>query len=145
MINSRADKLINLIKFHEGFSPFPYNDVGYLSIGYGHNLSTSPLSRHIAEMMLYDDLDRTRNECRGFIQCFDSLDDVRKVVILDMCYNLGIRKLLRFVRMLEALSKGDYNKCADEMLDSDWSKQVKERAVRLSVMMRTGNWCKEIS
>ena len=39
--------------------------------------------------------------------------------------------------MWEALSGQDYNKAADEMLDSKWAKQTKNRAEFLAEIMRS--------
>ena len=38
--------------------------------------------------------------------------------------------------MLKALEDGNYDKVADEMLDSKWAKQVKGRSIELAEMMR---------
>ena len=40
--------------------------------------------------------------------------------------------------MWSAIHRKDYDRAADEMLDSRWAKQVKSRATRLSDIMRTG-------
>ena len=52
-----------------------------------------------------------------------------------MYFNLGNR-LFKFVNMLAALNEGNYEKVADEMLDSKWAKQVKGRSIELADMMR---------
>ena len=52
-----------------------------------------------------------------------------------MYFNLGNR-LFNFVNMLKALEDGNYDKVADEMLDSKWAKQVKGRSIELADMMR---------
>ena len=52
-----------------------------------------------------------------------------------MYFNLGNR-LFNFVNMLKALEDGNYNKVAEEMLDSKWAKQVKGRSIELAEMMR---------
>jgi len=40
--------------------------------------------------------------------------------------------------MIAALKEDNYDKAADEMLDSLWAEQVGKRAKRLALMMRTG-------
>jgi lysozyme len=52
-----------------------------------------------------------------------------------MYFNLGNR-LFNFVNMLKALEDGNYDKVAEEMLDSKWAKQVKGRSIELAEMMR---------
>lgn len=54
-----------------------------------------------------------------------------------MAFNLGLTKLNKFVEMRKALLKGDYNKAADEMIDSKWYNQVGNRSKRLVDMMRS--------
>jgi len=56
---------------------------------------------------------------------------------MNMCF-MGIQKLLKFKKMLAAAEAGDYDKAADEILDSKYAKQVGARATRLAQMMRTG-------
>ena len=55
-----------------------------------------------------------------------------------MCFNLGETKLLKFEKMIKALNAKDYNRAANEMLSSKWSKQVPLRAERLAEIMREG-------
>ena len=64
--------------------------------------------------------------------------EVRKVVLVDMCYNLGINRFLGFKKMLAAVKEGNYDTAADEMLNSKWATQVKGRAVELAQLMREG-------
>lgn len=145
-MNSRAEKLIALIKLHEGFSPRLYPDRGAWSIGYGHNCTTGPpLSREAAEHIMLDDLDAAWQEVSESIPWFRNLDDVRQAVLADMSYNMGVRVLLRFVMMIDALGQRDYHRAAAEMLNSQWATQVGERARRLARMMETGQWAPEVS
>lgn len=67
-----------------------------------------------------------------------NLDEVRQRVLFDMCFNLGVTKLLAFKNTLEAIRTGRYDDAAAGMLNSLWAKQVKGRATRLANMMRTG-------
>jgi lysozyme len=55
-----------------------------------------------------------------------------------MAFNLGINRLVKFRKMLEALGKQDYQAAADQMLDSLWVEQVGDRAKRLADLMRNG-------
>ena len=43
-----------------------------------------------------------------------------------------------FKRFWAALEDADYELAADEMVDSKWRKQVKQRAIELASMMREG-------
>ena len=54
-----------------------------------------------------------------------------------MAFNLGLTKLNKFKEMRKALMQNDYNKAADEMIDSNWYKQVKTRGPRTVSLMRS--------
>jgi lysozyme len=55
-----------------------------------------------------------------------------------MSFNLGLNKLKKFKKMKAALDVNDYNTAADEMEDSLWFDQVKDRGPRMVNIMRTG-------
>jgi lysozyme len=67
-----------------------------------------------------------------------NLDSVRRDVILNMAFNMGVKRLSAFVNTLAALKARDYAACADGMGASRWAKQTGDRAVRLIAQMRTG-------
>jgi len=66
------------------------------------------------------------------------LDEVRKSVLLNMCFNLGIGGLLEFNNTLAYVAAGDWERAANGMLASKWAKQVGRRAIELSELMRKG-------
>ena len=41
---------------------------------------------------------------------------------------------------MTALEKWDYDTAAEEMMDSNWSNQVGQRAVEITEMIRTGQY-----
>lgn len=124
---------------HEGYSQFPYEDTtGHLSVGFGRNLTDRGVSHHEALEMLDNDINYFVDRLANTLPFFMELDSVRKIVLIDMCFNLGIRGLLSFTRMLSALKHNDYKMASCEMLASDWADQVKGRAKQLANMMLTG-------
>lgn len=66
------------------------------------------------------------------------LGPTRQDVLINMAYNLGIAGFLKFEKMLQAVKERDYQKAADEMVDSIWSGQVGKRADQLAYFMRHG-------
>jgi lysozyme len=60
--------------------------------------------------------------------------------MVDMLFNLGLPKLLKFKNTLAAIRQGDYERAARGMLNSKWARQVGRRAKELAEMMRTGEW-----
>ena len=60
-------------------------------------------------------------------------------VLIEMSFQLGSSGLWRFSRMLSAVRWGDFDRAADEMLDSRWAKQTPGRAQELACLMRKGS------
>jgi len=130
-------RLINSIKRHEGKRNLPYRDgEGKLTIGYGHNLENKPLPDDVLELLLRHDVEDAITGARAALPCFDSLDEVRQEVVVEMVFNLGLNGFKSFKRMLRALQDYNYAAAADEMLDSRWREQVGKRAETLAERMR---------
>lgn len=116
----------------------PYNcSEGKLTIGIGRNLEDRGLSLEEAMFLLHNDIASTMKECEQ-LPFWLKLSDVRQQVVANMCFNMGMPKLLGFKRMMAALADGHYIAAAIEMEGSLWFSQVGDRAVRLVKMMREG-------
>ena len=134
------DKLKELLIRHEGLVKKPYKDtVGKLTIGVGRNLDDVGITKDEALYLLDNDIDRVEDELKKF-DWFNELDEVRQVAIIDMCFNLGLSRFLQFKKTIEALKDKDWGKAAEEMLNSKWAKQVGNRAVELSEMIKKGEF-----
>ncbi|MBF0519480.1 MAG: hypothetical protein HQK92_07140 [Nitrospirae bacterium] len=70
---------------------------------------------------------------------YDVLSDVRKLVLIDMCFNMGITALLGFKQTLHDIETGNFESASRQMLQSQWAVQVHGRAIELSTMMRDNN------
>jgi len=137
MIDARA---VEMTKHHEGLMLKPYLDtVGKMTIGFGRNLDDMGISQEEAETMLTNDLDRSQREI-GHFSWFQEQNAVRRSVLIMLCFNLGLFKLLKFKKMIAALKEHDYDKASDEMINSKWATQVHGRADELALMMRAGAW-----
>lgn len=127
-----------LIKKHEGLSLKLYKcTAGKLTIGYGRNIEDKGISQEEAEQMLFNDIQECYAQLIHF-DFWDKLNGARQAVLLDMCFNLGLPRLKGFKKMLAAIKAGSYSKAAKEMLDSNWARQVKSRAIELSKIMEKG-------
>ena len=67
---------------------------------------------------------------------YNTLSDVRKRALINLCFNMGINTLLDFKNSLYYLFKGDYSKSADNFKKSKWYRQVKSRGDRITDMIR---------
>lgn len=129
----------SLIKKHEGLSLSLYKcPAGKLSCGWGHNIEDRGISEEVAELLLEQDTQIAYKQVRNAVKCFDTLNEARQYVLIDMCFNMGITKLMTFKKMLRALDLGNYKEAAKEMENSKWHLQVKNRAVDLERIMITG-------
>lgn len=129
-----ADQLMH----HEGVRFKPYLDtLGNLTIGVGRNLDDRGLSESEVRHMLSNDIQDSYAECYTAFDAFKGLSTARKMVIVDMHFNMGLPRLRTFERMWLAIHLGDWEAAADEMLDSRWARQVGQRAQTLATMMRT--------
>ncbi len=132
------EKAIEQLKIDEGFKGVPYLcTANKVTIGYGRNLDDNPLTKKEAEYLLLSDLTKVEAEA-NMIAYFSELNETRQAVIINMIYNLGITRLLKFKKMHKAIVNGKFNTAATEMLDSKWARQVGNRANRLAKQMREG-------
>ena len=139
-----TEALMNRIKAqlvrHEGLRLKPYRcTAGKLTIGIGRNLD----DRGISQIEAYAMLERDIQDCEQWLideipEVYNRLDEVRQSVLLNMCFNLGIKGLLEFKNTLAFIDAGDWERAANNMLASKWAKQVGMRAIELSELMRKG-------
>lgn len=157
--------LVKQLMLHEGVRLKPYRcSAGKLTIGVGHNYEDTGLpkwlmgelgiksvilqdvtnglakgfSLDMAERLLKDDITLFENSLRVEFDWFDGLDEIRKKVMVDMAFNMGMRTLRTFKNTLKMVANRDYDGASKGMLQSRWAKQVGKRAERLAHMMRTG-------
>lgn len=124
---------------HEGRSKFPYTDTrGNITIGIGYNLSDRGVSDKWINEQYEEDVQYFYSKLFNDFDWFNRLNNDRKVVLIDMIFNLGYKNFLSFKRLISALSRDDYKEAAHEMLESKWAHQVKNRANELANAMLTG-------
>lgn len=132
------EKLRTSLKRHEGIKALPYKDsVGHLTIGVGHNLDAEGLPPSIIEALLDWDLLHAVLLTDRLLPWARTLDDVRKRALTEMVFNLGGR-ILGFREALAHAQAGRWDGAADAFLDSLWARQVGQRALTLTTMLRTG-------
>jgi lysozyme len=133
--------IYELLTLHEGVRRYPYEDtVGKLTIGVGFNIEDVGLYPEEIQFILKNRVEKVEADLERAFPWYHELDDVRKAVLVDMCYNMGISTLKQFYTTLGHIKDGNYTEASRQMLKSLWAKQVKGRAKRLSRMMETGQW-----
>lgn len=128
--------LIEKIKNSEGFRPRPYKcSRGVWTFGHGLTYITEEES----EQLVKNRIESLTFQIDNLLRSEEiSLDDTRKEVLIEMAYQLGVKGLSKFYKMLKALRDMDYDTAADEMLNSLWARQTPQRCKRLSEVMRNG-------
>ncbi len=146
------ETIIERIKRHEGLKLKQYRcPAGKLTIGYGHNLDAKgrmgliPAGRDLAregitlaeaEALLQRDISDAMADLRGVFKWFDTAPQSVQDVLLDMCFNMGLKGLLKFHNMLAEIVAGNYQTAADELKNSAYYHQVGDRAKENEEILR---------
>ena len=141
-------KLEAFIGKHEGKVDHVYLDSrGFKTAGIGHLLAGTSYSvgehvseQQIAEWFQHDVATAIAGAKQDMGATFDKLDEDRKMVIIDMVFNLGAGPsgFGGFHATIAAIQRGDYAQAADNMLHSLWASQVGHRATEDAALMRHG-------
>ena len=130
--------LLESIKKHEGYRARVYDDsLGIPTIGYGFAIKDLVLEEDLCDEILLRKLRKLGRSVMGKFPFFDSLPSDCKDVLMEMCYQLGVTGVSKFKKALKAMEDGDWEKAADEMLDSKWAKQTPNRAKEMSDIIRS--------
>jgi lysozyme len=143
-------KLKEEIIADEGMVKHIYEDhLGYPTFGVGHLITEKdpewkkPLGTEVSEERIREclekDLDTVLKDCKILYPDFDDLPEEVQHIVANMMFNMGRPRLSAFKGMKKGVDSKDWNKAADEMVDSRWYKQVTNRANRLVERMRKVN------
>lgn len=135
------DPLLPILIDHEGLKQFIYKDtVDKISIGIGRNLTDRGISREEAIYLCQNDINESRAELSNY-SWYEAMDSVRKDVLVELHFNIGLTKLLKFENMIQCLIMKKYADAATHMLDSKWRKQVGDRrALNMAKRLSTGKY-----
>jgi lysozyme len=137
----------------EGIRYYPYKDSkGNWTIGVGHYIGTRLEEQHL-------DMDA----CMYFLHCdianhlddlhddfgeafYEALPRPRQMALLSLAFTMKRQSLESFVNLKAAALAGDWDKAAEEVLNSKWSKDVDPkqnpdgRDNRVAFMLKTGRF-----
>ena len=82
------------------------------------------------------DIETVLSDCNKLYPDFDDLPEEAQRVIANMMFNMGRPRLSKFKGMKSGVDARDWNRAADEMVDSRWYRQVTKRADRLVTRVR---------
>lgn len=141
-----------IIKLDEGFRTKPYYDhKGYPTIGYGYRIPGTQkhdplppitMTRSAADELLPKKINEVIAQLskNDFSKIFPRLNQVRQAVLISMAFQVGVYGLLKFKGMRAGLAVEDYNRAADEIIDSAAFRDplTRDRFQRNADQMKTG-------
>lgn len=154
----RSQSYYDMLSLNEGNKPKVYKDSkGNRTIGIGFNLEDAAnrkflkregidinelfdgrkLSENETRTLYNHSLTQAFKDAQSYDPNFAKRPEAVKMTLVDMAFNLGLTRLNKFVDMKAGLKNNDYNVAADEMVDSNWYKQVKSRGPRMVQVMRS--------
>ena len=131
----------------EGIKFEVYKDhLGYPTFGIGHLITEDdeeygkPVGYSIEKSRVVsvfeNDMQDVIKDCTKLYEDFDELPEEAQRIIANMMFNMGLTRLSKFKGMKRGVDARDWDAAADEMVDSNWYKQVTNRAERLVKRMR---------
>ena len=141
------EQLRKELEVDEGVKYEIYNDhLGYPTFGIGHLVRDTdpeagaavgtPVTEDRVIEAFNEDVETVLSDCAILYDDFDDLPEEAQLIIANMMFNLGRPRLSKFKGMKSGVDSRDWNKAADEMVDSAWYRQVTNRAERLVKRMR---------
>ncbi len=141
------EKLREELEADEGVKYEIYNDhLGYPTFGIGHLVIESDpehgqeIGTAISESRVVEafesDVVGVVSDCESLYDDFEDLPEEAQRIIANMMFNMGRTRLSKFKGMKRGVDARDWEAAADEMVDSNWYRQVTNRADRLVVRMR---------
>src|ERR1700722_9351807 len=113
------DRVRAQLKRDEGLRLKPYRDTaGKLTIGWGRNLTDDGLTEAEASLLLEDDLEAAVLAVHHAFPWSVTLDDVRLGVLVQLEVNIGVAGEAKFVQLLGALERREYDAAAFALIDS---------------------------
>ena len=147
------ERLREQLEIDEGVKYEVYKDhLGYATFGIGHLITVhdpengwsvgTDVDEYRVQEAFEDDVQGVISDCEKLYVQWEHLPEEAQQVIANMMFNMGRPRLSKFKGMKRGVDARDWNAAADEMVDSNWYRQVTNRADRLVMRMRniTSAW-----
>ncbi len=125
----------------EGFSPSIYTDkTEHPTIGYGYNLSVYSCDgeRITKAYGLLTDILKENHKTLLSYEWYKNLDAMRKMVILDLSYNLGLSGLLKFKQFIRVIENKKLCSSCGETAKKPVFQSSEKRASRNMEFLKLG-------
>ena len=126
MKNEELEILLSDLKRQEGCSLRSYYcPAGYITIGFGHKIESSPItiSKEYALELLLDDVKHAKECANNLFPNFYTYPDQIQRAIVNMIFQMGEHGVEKFYKMCAAIKQKDWDTAYKEALDSKWAKK----------------------
>jgi len=138
------DQLIGFEGYEHRVYPDPITRAEPWTVGVGHTgPDVHPGDTWTDEQInaaLDADIAEKTAQCRAAFPWFDSLNEPRQAVLVGMCFQMGINRLLGFKNTLQSIADERYANAAEGIRQSMWAHQTPKRALRLAAQLESGQW-----
>lgn len=137
-------KLIEMLKHAEGSKKNNNRHILYKctakkwTCGYGRNCEDNGFSEDEVELMLRNDIFQSVKDIKSIFLGFDGFLENRQNALINLMFNLGKTRFLKFKKTIVAIKSGNWEKAAEEIKDSKYYKQVPNRAKEIIDLIRNG-------
>ena len=136
------EKLYEEIKADEGEVLEVYLDhLGSPTIGIGHLVTAkdeefgkpagTAITAERSRELFARDIQSAIEDCERLYGQWHNWPEEVQLIMVNMCFNLGVTRLAKFKNMHNMLSQHKWKEAAEEGRDSKWYRQVTNRAERL--------------
>jgi len=127
---ANIERVIQQLKIDEGFSTNAYWDHDHYTYGYGTKApdGSATITEPEAIILLRE---RTIQSGKEFERLFGTVEmsEVRQEAIINMLFNLGLKKFSEFKKLSLAIYDEDWGHAAYEAFDSLWYQQLRKRGL----------------
>jgi peptidoglycan hydrolase-like protein with peptidoglycan-binding domain len=119
---------------------FPTAGIGHLLTGGHFHVGQKVSAAQVTEWFRHDVASAIAGARRQLGAAYERLDEARRIVVIDMVFNLGEAGFGSFHATIHAIKTGNFAQAASNMLQSLWASQVGHRAVENASIMRSGHF-----
>tara|TARA_R100001591_G_scaffold29059_1_gene40004 strand:- start:11 stop:439 length:429 start_codon:yes stop_codon:yes gene_type:complete len=137
------DDLKNQIKEHEGYRDTVYLDsLSKKTVGYGHLcvedhwVDGKIYEKEYLEEVFDKDFNIALTDANKILEG-KPVNHIAREVIIELVFNIGMPRTMKFVKCLAALDNEDYEEAGNQILDSLYARQVPYRAGKLAGKMKS--------
>lgn len=139
MTDTAITLVVTRLKTEEGFRSQSYTDTtGHETIGYGFNI-TAGITKYAAAALLVAQATECNTDLLEYYWYTDLDDVVRASVLIDLAFNMGVRGLLHFPKMIAAIGDKNWKLAHDELLNSLAAKEDPGRYAMLADLLLNGS------